>query len=506
MRTQRLLSLAVGAATALTCLAEVRFPRPNVIPEPVSLGYRESQLCRLDDRATVRVACDDPSARDWVERQLRDLLKVSPRVTGAACAETNGTKGAYRLRAEPAGVFTLSAKDPEGVRNAFYTLRMCLMSERGVAETAAWIAPGLDVVDAPAHGFRAMHVCWMPETRLMTVERQIRLAAYFKFNYLVLEFWGTYDSAAYPWFGWREHKVPTAELRRLVALGRDLGVTLVPALNCFGHASMARRGGGKHVVLDLDPRRQALFEPREGWVWCLTNPETQKTIRTLLSEMYETFGRPGYFHIGCDESDPPSCPVCAATDWTKTVADHVRGLRDHVASLGARTLMWHDMLVSRKDPRWQDKAFARYPVNGASKEECERLLTLLPKDVVICDWYYNAPLADYPTWAYFKSFGFDVVPCSWQNMSGTKSMGIAALAKGTFGFMGTTWHHAYNEDLYCCYLGAAEAAWGSSGRVRMDACDFATRWRQVGWDMKIRDKADCGYAEDEIPRHTATPH
>lgn len=485
---------------------QLAFPRPNVIPEPVALTHEPSALCRLDDAATVRVACDDPAAEAWVARQVRDCLKVAPKTVRVVCAETNAVSGAYRLTAAAPGVFTLAARDLAGVRNAFYTLRMCLMSERGVAETSAWIAPALAVSDAPAHAFRAMHVCWMPETSARTVERQIRLAAYFKFNFLVLEFWGTYDSAACPWYGWPGHKVPTPELARLVRLGRDLGVTLVPALNCFGHASMARRGGGKHAALDLDPRRQALFEPREGWVWCLTNPETQKTLRALVSEMYETFGRPGYFHIGCDESDPPSCPVCAASDWPQTVAAHIRGLRDHLAACGARTLLWHDMLVSRGDPRWQGEAFARYPVNGASKEACERLLANLPKDVVICDWYYGAPLAAYPTWDYFRAFGFDVVPCSWENVDGARAMGCAAREKGTFGFMGTIWHHAYNESLYCCYLGAAEAAWGSSDRARPGDADFATRWRQVGWDMGVRAKEDCGYAADEIPRHTATPH
>lgn len=504
----------VATVLSASSFGAFKFVRPDVIPEPVRLDYAADRLCRLDDAATVRVVCPDPTAADWVKAKLGDFLHVAPAVERvSSLADARGDAGlpdAYRLKAD-GGVFTLEAAAPAGVRNAFYTLRMCLMAERGKLTTRAWICPALDVTDRPLHAFRAMHVCWMPETATRTIERQIRLAAYFKFNYLILEFWGTYDSAAYPWFGWPDCKIPTAELKRLVALGRDLGVELVPDLNCFGHASMARGCGGKHATLDMHPEHASLFEPREGWVWCLTNPETKKVLKTLVAEMYETFGRPGYFHIGCDESHPPSCPTCAATDWPVTVAEHVREMRDYIASLGARTLMWHDMLISRKDPKWAGEAFRRYPINGSSKESCERLLGLLPKDVVICDWYYGSGEAEvrteFPTWDYFKGLGFGVVPCSWMKPETTLAMGRAAAEKGTFGFMGTCWHHSYNPELYLIYLPSAFAAWGTADAwERHDAMDFATRWRQVGWDMgDMKSKADCGYSEDEIPRHTSTP-
>ena len=491
--------------------AAILFPKPNVIPEPVKLDYRASETCRLDDRASVRVVSGDEADAEWVEEKLEDFLKVEPKVTWSARTGENLGVDAYRLRAAGSS-FTLEADDLRGVRNAFYTLRMCLMAERGVKESKGWISPGLDVEDRPRHAFRAMHVCWIPETAMRTVERQIRLAAYFKFNYLILEFFGTYDSDACPWYGWEKGlRAKTSDVKRLVKLGRDLGVTLVPALNCFGHASMARGCGGKHAALDMHPEYAPLFEPREGWVWCLTNPETQKTIRSLISELYERFERPGFFHIGCDESHPPSCPTCAATDWPVTVGNHVKGLRDHIASLGARTLMWHDMLLSRKDPRWAGDAFKAYPINGSSKEECERLLKLLPKDVVICDWYYgnhdSNKRKDFPTWDYFKSLGFGVVPTSWMLPETTIAMGKAAERQETFGYMGTCWHHSYNPELYLIYLPSAFAAWGCSAAYEKAAwLDFATRWREVGWDMGDMDeKVKCGYSEDEIPRHTTTP-
>ena len=58
--------------------------------------------------------------------------------------------------------------------------------------------PALTVEDRPRHAFRAMHVCWLPETEMRTIERQIRLAAYYKFNVVVLESWGVFKSERHP--------------------------------------------------------------------------------------------------------------------------------------------------------------------------------------------------------------------------------------------------------------------------------------------------------------------
>lgn len=33
-------------------------------------------------------------------------------------------------------------------------------------------------------------------------------------------------------------------------------------------------------------------------------------VRDLVLEMHEAFGNPPFFHIGCDEADPPVCPTC----------------------------------------------------------------------------------------------------------------------------------------------------------------------------------------------------
>ena len=207
------------------------------------------------------------------------------------------------------GGVKLAARTLVGVRWAVYTLRQLVIAKRGTFRTEGRLVPACSISDSPHLAFRAIHLCWFPEVRTEQVERAIRLAALLKFNYAVLEPWGMYRSEKHPWWGWPGAKMTKAEVRRLVALGRDLGITLVPQLNAFGHASSARSCTKKHAILDLQPEYEPLFEPG-GWNWCLTNPETQRILRELIVELHEDFGNPPFFHLGCDEADPPGCPDC----------------------------------------------------------------------------------------------------------------------------------------------------------------------------------------------------
>ena len=52
-----------------------------------------------------------------------------------------------------------------------------------------------------------------------------------------------------------------AESRRLANLGKDLGVTVVPQMQVFGHASLSRSCSTKHSTLDMHPEYEPLFEP-----------------------------------------------------------------------------------------------------------------------------------------------------------------------------------------------------------------------------------------------------
>ena len=98
----------------------------------------------------------------------------------------------------------LCASSISGLGNALKSMRQLAESERGVPRSAAFQLPPLRIEDEPAIGFRGIHFCWFPETPVWEIEKNIRLAAYYKFNYAVIESWGMIRLDSHPEFCWDE--------------------------------------------------------------------------------------------------------------------------------------------------------------------------------------------------------------------------------------------------------------------------------------------------------------
>ena len=495
---KRTIALLAAAASLGAAAIDYDFEQPALVPAPQKADWRLDACTELDDGFVLCLTCpkDGGQAAAWLAAKVKEAFGISCKVEAPTLAPVeNLGPEEYRLLTYKRGV-EIRAGGFAGVRWAFMTLRQMVQPKRGTATVQGWICPAAKISDAPAFAFRGMHLCWFPETSAAQIERAIRLAGYYKFNVVVLETWGAFRSEKYPWYGWPDGKMTKQEIARLVALGRDLGVTLVPQLNVFGHATMSRWSSGKHAGLDFHPEHQPVFEPRNGWNWCLSNPEAIKMIKELAAEMHEAFGNPPYFHVGCDEATNPSCPVCRAADYPTLVANAIGEVSKTLKARGARPMMWHDMLLEKG--KW-----GRFYANG---KNADKLLGLLPREMVICDWFYNDGVSPegYPTFAHFKKAGFDVLTCPWRSPDGTRAQGKAALEAGATGVLGTTWHHLYGADVEKIFVPTADAAWGGGARVS-DGSYFATHLRQMGWDMKLVDQRETGWYNEQIPGSTISP-
>ena len=469
------------------------------IPKPVEFASDMDRPVKVDATTTVTLECSDKEALKWLSTHFAEWYAVSvPRVVAGSTGLTlRDGEEAYAIKADEKGV-RIAARSLAGVRWAAYVLRQMSFAQCGTLTTKGFFVPTLTVSDAPALGFRCIHLVWLPETRPQQIERSIRLAALFRFNYVIIESWGMYRSEKHPWWGWPDGRMTKAEVHRLVALGKDLGVTLIPQINLFGHASSARACALKHATLDFHPEYAPLFEP-DGWNWCLTNPETQRVLRELIIEMYDDFGRPPYFHLGCDEAAPPSCPNCRQIPYGELVCKHITDLSIFLKKQGARAMIWHDMLIKENDERW--KGFT-----ACGSDETIRLADTLAKDIIICDWEYesykkgtdNERLREWPTMAYFKEKGFPVVGCPWLNFPVMKFMTDYLKKINGFGYIQTTWHHLRGRDWLNLYYVGSTAAWGVDAPNQTDAI-FARALRMVGQDMKITAREDSGIFNYEIP-------
>ena len=487
--------------------AEVDFRRPDIVPAPKEMSYEATVPVRIEAATKFSVTCPDAASVEWVKGKVRAWFGVKPSAVEAVAAAgvTGGGEESYTLEAAP-GRIAIGANTIKGVKYAMHTLRQVAERESAGRTLKGYWLPALKIRDEPSLSFRGVHFCWFPECSAQLIERQIRAAAYYKFNYAVIENWGVFRSERYPFLSVPNAPLTVKQAKRLTAIARDLGVTLIPQVNIYGHATLLRSMSGKHATLDYRPEYQPLFEPFNGWNWCLSNPEALEVVRGLVVEMHEAFGNPPFFHIGCDEADPPTCPTCrAAKPYAKLVEAHITAVADILRRRGARAMMWHDMLLEKG--KWKP-----FYANGDADEA--KMVDSLPKDIVICDWYYGSDpgghdisggkseTAAFPTLDYFTGKGFSTLTCPWRERKGIEAQTRYAREHRLFGVLETVWHHYRGREFAGMMIASANGAWGAgrpAGQQRKGEV-FATHWRQCGWDMGISDYAETGFYDRQVTR------
>jgi len=486
-----------SSAVDTSVMPEPLFTGPHIVPAPREMTFEAKTTVRLND-VTFLVVCPDPAAAEWVGRHAKLWFGTSAKTKQTrSLPEGISNAEAYRLTAEPKSV-KIESPTLAGVRWAVMTLRQAARRESGGTKLHGYWLPALKVSDAPTLKFRGFHFVTVPRSSLVEMERKVRLAAYYKCNYVFFDLGCSFVSERHPELVVPGAPVTKSEARRLSEIGHDLGVTVVPGLQVAGHADTSFGGGdfeGKHFYLDLHPGLQPLFDNNKSFNWCLTNPDARRLCRELVAEAHEAFMSPPYFHINCDEMARPDCPTCCAMrdHYHEFVRDHVTALASTLRKRGARALMWHDMLLDRQNPAWKPCFYA----NGNAAYE--KMAAELPKDVVICDWYYGAPHGKngvsapgaYPTLDHFKSLGFDVLTCTFDDVPSFMPQANYARKVGLLGMLETTWY-ARGQNLQLKLVAAANAAW-SEKPTPVNYHDVSYYWRQVGWDAGVREFADTGF-------------
>ena len=244
-----------------------------------------------------------------------------------------------------------------------------------------------------------------------------------------------------------ENAFTEAQIKALVKTCRAAGIKLVPLLNCLGHQSWAE---ATHKLLTTYPEfdeTAGLYPGNKGIYcrsYCPNHPGVHRVIFDLLGELAAVFETDAV-HVGMDEVwliGEDTCPRCHGADKAELFAREVRTLRDFLATKGVRLWLWGDRLLDGGTTglgEWE-----------ASMNNTHRAVDLVPKDIVICDWHYDAAV---PTPAYFAMKGLDVVICSFNKsavgVAETEQLVQARIANREnrigprlLGVMATNWGHS----------------------------------------------------------------
>ena len=486
----------------------------KLIPTPSKIDFRDGSDFILSDGCKIRLSfsgsrSEEKKAEKIILKAFSDFWKRTPNLSVNASKKGGCGQEGYKIDISKT-LISVSADTVDGIRNAMKTLRQLAEPVRGLARTEDFFLVPCSIKDAPVLAFRGIHFCIFPETKMWDLEKKIRLAAYHKFNYAVIEAWGVFPFASHPELSWTGKTIDPKELKRLIRLGKELGITLCPQFNILGHASEARGCTAKHTVLDFAPELEVLFEPG-GWTWCLSNPYTRQVLADAIAELLEFYENPPYFHIGCDESlDFATCRDCRRSNREKLLLDHLTFFNDLIRSRGARTVMWHDMLLVG------GPEYSGYIAFGKEADGLASLWKKLPKDIIIADWQYGYPQKPgskkeplWPTNKFFHDHGFDVLVCPFLNPMGVRSQAKSAKERNLMGLLETTWHKSHsNPSIQTEFVTASDAAW-NGGESRLDECKingFASDYsiathlhmRQICQDMGITEYEQTGFTDYQI--------
>ncbi|MEX1307569.1 MAG: family 20 glycosylhydrolase [Eubacteriales bacterium] len=278
-------------------------------------------------------------------------------------------------------------------------------------------------------------------------------------NLVIVEVGYYYQYESHPEFG-EEADISFTAARRLSEKAKELGIKIAPGFNCLGHQSWGRNTSPLLTVYPELDETPGKYKNNVGIYcrsWCPLNEDVNPIIFDLIDELMDAFDTQA-FHVGMDEVfiiGDEDCPRCSGRDAGELFAKQVNDLYKHIViENGGEMYMWADRLL---DGAALDDVYSEWE---SSYNGTYTAIDLIPKDIILCDWHYDA-LEDYPSIDYLVNAGFRVLTASWNDIDATEKLIIKTMQSRqendrVLGHIYTTWEISNIEDL---------AEWGPMGET-----------------------------------------
>ncbi len=371
-------------------------------------------------------------------------------------------KEGYVLGIGPQGV-VIGAESDRGLLYGTTTLRQMLLS-RGVDQPL----PAVRVRDWPGMAMRGIHdeFSYGQVSTMENFKDMIRFLAEFKMNTLIFYFEDTFKFKKYPTIGEGRGALTREQIDELEAFAKPLGVEIFPVFEMLGNQG---------ALLMLDEVRP--FAEFPGAHSFSIDDDSFKFLSNCFGEIADAFDSK-YFHAGLDESWDLGFGKSEAAVKQQgrgpAHAAHYRRINDLLKSRGKTMIMYGDIILN-------------YP----------EILDLIPKDIVLMDWQYEA--ADhYPTVDVLGSKGFPILVLpgmsNWDRIFPEMSKAMINIRNFTLdcyrqphplGSITSTWgdngSKNLRELLYYGYAYGAEVSWSPESTDVSGYSDrFFTLWNGPG--------------------------
>lgn len=168
----------------------------------------------------------------------------------------------------------------------------------------------------------------------------LRLFAAARYNVVLVEW-----EDAFPWTVDERFRSPTAytptEVARFVKTAAELGIELIPLVQCLGHMENPLSVKGYEHLREL-PDIEAGLNPLA--------PGARELIQGMVDDVLKLMPGTRYFHLGGDEARtfglaPETKAFVEKHGKGKLYLHHVEPVLDALNRRGIRPILWHDMMV-----------------------------------------------------------------------------------------------------------------------------------------------------------------
>ncbi len=335
---------------------------------------------------------------------------------------------------------------------------------------------------------RMIHFCIFKDTDRLRFRKLLRLSGLLGYTHVILEFWSTYKFECLKEYGW-DGSYTKEEIQSLLQEIRDFGMEPIPMINHLGHAAGSRITGGKHAVLDQNPKLHRLFMP-DGWNWNIFNPDTLAILRKMRAELYDIFGDCKYFHAGVDEA------YAFAIDpkLRQILPQYLTNLAQEILSEGRRPMLWMDMFLPLESETDH--------LCSCSVEQTEAFLSSIPEDTILVDWNYNSHVSPMPTSVFLKAKARqDIMIAPWDNLKNIDATINTATQCNLFGVMVTTWHSMFMNTPSILHaaqrMGCTKTPWLAASDGELNRTETATLLRKLSFEGP-NSYEEAGWTRNEV--------